>query len=180
MSSRVSAARLIIYSGVTHNIPLLRDVVSHSRFIRGELTTSFLAEEYPSGFKGHELTPLDTRNLSAVIASVWIELESVCSNWIVGAGSFGAVDSAKTQSDELVVKLGECDSTKLSVSKLASGEFRVDISGESFTTKLDWTTEGSLIRATVTGKDGVAHPITAQYLEKIPLGLRVSFYGTKV
>jgi propionyl-CoA carboxylase alpha chain len=37
-----------VIKGVTHNIPLLRDVISHPRFKAGKLSTKFLAEEYPS------------------------------------------------------------------------------------------------------------------------------------
>ncbi|ORX65654.1 hypothetical protein DL89DRAFT_260829 [Linderina pennispora] len=44
-----------LIKGVTHNIPLLRDVISNADFGKGKITTAFLAEHYPSGFKGHRL-----------------------------------------------------------------------------------------------------------------------------
>ncbi|KAG0361340.1 hypothetical protein BGZ54_009140, partial [Gamsiella multidivaricata] len=46
-----------VIKGVTHNIPLLREVVSHDRFASGKYSTKFLAEEYPTGFKGHAPNP---------------------------------------------------------------------------------------------------------------------------
>ncbi|KAJ1984406.1 hypothetical protein H4R34_000669 [Dimargaris verticillata] len=45
-----------VIQGVTHNVPLLRDVISHPEFVRGNLSTKFLAEYYPDGFRGHQLT----------------------------------------------------------------------------------------------------------------------------
>ncbi|OMJ09685.1 Propionyl-CoA carboxylase alpha chain, mitochondrial [Smittium culicis] len=44
-----------LISGVNHNIPLLRDVVSHPAFASGDLFTGFLAKYYPNGFKGYQL-----------------------------------------------------------------------------------------------------------------------------
>ena len=33
-----------VIKGVTHNIPLLREVISHPRFLSGKISTKFLAE----------------------------------------------------------------------------------------------------------------------------------------
>lgn len=38
--------------GVTHNIPLLRDVITEKRFVKGDISTKYLPETYPDGFKG--------------------------------------------------------------------------------------------------------------------------------
>ncbi len=37
---------------VTHNIPLLRDIMDEDRFRRGDITTKYLPQVYPEGFKG--------------------------------------------------------------------------------------------------------------------------------
>lgn len=42
----------VLFSGVTHNISLLREVIIHPRFVRGDISTKFLPEVYPDGFKG--------------------------------------------------------------------------------------------------------------------------------
>ena len=39
-------------AGVTHNIPLLRDIMTEERFRKGDTTTKYLSEVYPEGFKG--------------------------------------------------------------------------------------------------------------------------------
>ena len=40
------------YTGVTHNISLLQEIINHPRFIAGDIDTKFLPTEYPDGFKG--------------------------------------------------------------------------------------------------------------------------------
>ena len=42
----------LFLTGVTHNISLLQDVIAHPRFISGDISTNFLQDEYPEGFKG--------------------------------------------------------------------------------------------------------------------------------
>eukprot|EP01147_Barroeca_monosierra_P010874 gene10874-2949_t len=60
-----------VIRGVKHNIPLLREVYSHSRFLSGDITTKFLEEEYPEGFSGHELKAEETQQLLAAAAEVY-------------------------------------------------------------------------------------------------------------
>lgn len=173
-----------IVLGVTHNIPLLRDVMSHPRFIEGNLTTAFLAEEYPEGFQGHIMSALDKDNLTAVIASVWYLCQSTKFQWIKGGGSFinhHVIEKAQRMEWSGVIRLGEGgDSIPVTVVGESEKEFKVESLGKSFSVDMTWPMESSLIRANVTGADGVAYPVIAQYLDSLPLGLRVSFYGTKV
>ena len=42
--------------GVNHNIPILRDIISQPRFVSGDITTNFISEVYPQGFKGQLYT----------------------------------------------------------------------------------------------------------------------------
>ncbi|KAH0624516.1 hypothetical protein JD844_032080, partial [Phrynosoma platyrhinos] len=41
-----------VIRGVAHNIALLREVITHPRFVQGDISTKFLPEVYPDGFKG--------------------------------------------------------------------------------------------------------------------------------
>ncbi|MGB3457309.1 MAG: acetyl/propionyl/methylcrotonyl-CoA carboxylase subunit alpha [Litorimonas sp.] len=54
--------------GIGHNIPFLQAVMDHDRFIRGDITTGFIAEEYPDGFEGAEENAGVMRKLAAVCA----------------------------------------------------------------------------------------------------------------
>ena len=54
--------------GIGHNIPFLQAVYDHDRFMRGDITTAFIAEEYPEGFEGAEVNTGHTRKIAAVCA----------------------------------------------------------------------------------------------------------------
>jgi len=55
-----------IIRGLNHNIPFLRSVMENARFKSGNLSTKFIAEEYPDGFHGH---PLEPHNVNQLIGS---------------------------------------------------------------------------------------------------------------
>jgi acetyl/propionyl-CoA carboxylase alpha subunit len=75
--------------GLTHNVNFLRDVLTNPRFIAGRLSTAFikarrkqrlirltwselhlapcihcLQEEFPEGYKGHQLTPVESQQVN--------------------------------------------------------------------------------------------------------------------
>ncbi|TDL81314.1 acetyl/propionyl/methylcrotonyl-CoA carboxylase subunit alpha [Palleronia sediminis] len=56
--------------GIGHNLPFLSAVMDHPRFVSGEITTAFIAEEYPDGFAG--VTPDETarRRIAAAVAAM--------------------------------------------------------------------------------------------------------------
>ena len=54
--------------GIGHNIPFLQAVYEHDRFDRGDITTAFIAEEYPDGFVGAPENSGHTRKIAAVCA----------------------------------------------------------------------------------------------------------------
>ncbi|WP_092620291.1 acetyl-CoA carboxylase biotin carboxylase subunit [Roseospirillum parvum] len=56
--------------GISHNIPFLASVMSKERFVKGHLTTNFIAEEYPDGFHVADLPPDDPTVLVTVAAVV--------------------------------------------------------------------------------------------------------------
>jgi acetyl/propionyl-CoA carboxylase alpha subunit len=55
---------------VNHNVPFLRSVMENKRFNSGKLSTNFIPEEYPEGFKGHPVTPADIDELIASAAAI--------------------------------------------------------------------------------------------------------------
>ncbi|MCP4316935.1 MAG: acetyl/propionyl/methylcrotonyl-CoA carboxylase subunit alpha [Hyphomicrobiales bacterium] len=52
--------------GIGHNIPFLSAVMDHDRFRSGNITTAFIAEEYPDGFHGVEADCQMTADFAAV------------------------------------------------------------------------------------------------------------------
>ncbi|KAG5442329.1 Propionyl-CoA carboxylase alpha chain, mitochondrial [Clonorchis sinensis] len=62
-----------VIRGVTHNIPLLRDIITEERFVSGKITTKYLMETYPDGFKGTSLTSKEFDTLMAVSTAVHVK-----------------------------------------------------------------------------------------------------------
>jgi propionyl-CoA carboxylase alpha chain len=54
--------------GVGHNLDFVSAIMQHPRFRSGEITTGFIAEEYPDGFKGAPASPELIRALAAIAA----------------------------------------------------------------------------------------------------------------
>ncbi len=58
--------------GIGHNLPFLAAVMDHPRFVSGNITTAFIAEEYPDGFAGVTPDAGTLRLLAAVAAHMKI------------------------------------------------------------------------------------------------------------
>ncbi len=56
--------------GIGHNLPFVAAVMDHPKFVSGDMTTAFIAEEYPDGFEGVTLNETDLRNLAAACAAM--------------------------------------------------------------------------------------------------------------
>jgi propionyl-CoA carboxylase alpha chain len=56
--------------GIGHNLPFLSAVMDHPRFVSGEITTAFIAEEYPEGFQGVTLAEPMLRRVAAAAAAM--------------------------------------------------------------------------------------------------------------
>ena len=56
--------------GIGHNLPFLSAVMDHPKFVSGDMTTAFIAEEYPEGFEGVELPEAELRRIAAATAAM--------------------------------------------------------------------------------------------------------------
>ncbi|MEM1300648.1 MAG: biotin/lipoyl-containing protein, partial [Pseudomonadota bacterium] len=56
--------------GIGHNLPFLSAVYDHERFTSGNITTAFIAEEYPEGFEGASLPADAVKRLAAGAAAM--------------------------------------------------------------------------------------------------------------
>ena len=56
--------------GIGHNLPFLSAVMDHPRFIKGDITTAFIEEEYPEGFVGVELAEEELMRIAASCAAM--------------------------------------------------------------------------------------------------------------
>ncbi len=56
--------------GIGHNLPFVAAVMDHPRFTSGNITTAFIAEEYPDGFQGATLPEDQLRRIAAACAAM--------------------------------------------------------------------------------------------------------------
>ncbi len=59
--------------GIQHNVPFLSAIMQNPRWIMGTLSTGFIAEEFPDGFRGAGMTP----ELSATLSRVATVLDHI-------------------------------------------------------------------------------------------------------
>ena len=57
--------------GIGHNLPFLSAVMDHPKFVSGDMTTAFIAEEYPEGFEGVTLDEAHLKRIAAACAAMF-------------------------------------------------------------------------------------------------------------
>ncbi|KAI9343993.1 carbamoyl-phosphate synthase L chain, ATP binding domain-containing protein [Obelidium mucronatum] len=170
-----SALDRYVIKGVTHNVPLLRDVISHPRFASGKISTKFLAQEYPKGFKGAALDDKKKTQLFSLSAVVHAMRDLRKREWISGGGSL--VEFApKKEAWELHVSLnktGEKEVVHLNSEKDGSWTVKVG-DHDAVNTRVNWEVNAPLVEAVVAGEN-----VVVQFLDPLPVGYRLQYLGTK-
>lgn len=101
-----------VIRGVTHNINFLRSLCDHPRFIEGRLTTNFIPEEYPNGYKGAKLT---TDDVDALVSAAVLVYEGRIRQRLSLEGqnkSFDAAAFIESETKNLVVSFGAGEDAK--------------------------------------------------------------------
>ncbi|KAJ1859308.1 hypothetical protein GGH12_002313 [Coemansia sp. RSA 1822] len=173
-----------LIKGVTHNIPLLRDVVSSSDFASGRITTAFLADHYPNGFKGHKLTSETAEQLATTSAALQFIRQARESYSHVSSRSAEYVLLLPQLQDGHVHKLEArvsltLDSEAVSLQGTNSFTVATEFAGGEHaptTNKLQvaWDVDMPFVEIKHSSGD-----LTVQFLDPLPLGFRVQFLGTK-
>ncbi|KAJ2777416.1 hypothetical protein GGI15_004512 [Coemansia interrupta] len=171
-----------VIRGVTHNIPLLRDVVSHRDFAAGRITTAFLAEHYPHGFKGYRLTPQSAWELATTAAAVEF-VRRARDGAQRGAHASFVVRVPQLQDDGSVARLESSVDLRL---KNASGAPALQGTNAFVATATNPLADGAAETREISVTWSVDQPFietaagaTLQYLCGLALGMRVQFMGTK-
>jgi propionyl-CoA carboxylase alpha chain len=86
--------------GIGHNVDFLSALMQHPRFRAGNLTTGFIAEEYPDGFQGAQADEALLADLAAIAAL--IEHETECR----AAAVSDRLHAAEPGLSDLVVRIG--------------------------------------------------------------------------
>lgn len=70
IDAQIEALDSFDIQGIGHNVDFLSALMQHPRFRSGEITTGFIAEEYPEGFTGAPTDDQLTADLSAIAALI--------------------------------------------------------------------------------------------------------------
>ena len=123
---QVEALDAFRVEGPGHNIDFLSAIMQHPRFRSGELTTGFIAEEYPEGFQGAAVNEPRLKLVAALIAG------AQCSVMAHEGQISGRLDGAPKVPSDWVVKI---DGRTFEV-ELGQGGATVD--GEWIAGTTDW------------------------------------------
>ena len=88
---------ILIFEGVTHNIPLLRDIITEENFVNGELSTKYLYKTYPNGFKGRFLSNEKFENLCSFAASLFVYDNERASSFLNGNLNENSISSNQNE-----------------------------------------------------------------------------------
>ncbi|SLN16736.1 Acetyl-/propionyl-coenzyme A carboxylase alpha chain [Pseudoruegeria aquimaris] len=151
--------------GIGHNLPFLSAVMDHPRFISGEMTTAFIAEEYPDGFEGVTLPEAELKKIAASAAAMYRVAE------IRRTRVSGRMDNhERTVGTEWVVSL-QGQSFPLSIAADPEGSTVTFEDGTRHRVASDWTPGKSLARIDLDGA-----PLVLK-VNKITSGFRLRSRG---
>ena len=135
-------------SGIAHNVSFLNAIMHNVRFREGRLTTGFIAEEFPEGFKGAPLPDSDARLFVAAAIAAKLARTQRASR------ISGALNGALKPGDSFVVTAGDRDFAVCDA-YLAVGTLRLAIDGKIFEAIVDWFPGRSLLLLRHDGRETV-------------------------
>jgi propionyl-CoA carboxylase alpha chain len=156
-----------VIRGVQHNINFLAALAGHPAYRSGDFSTSFIAEEYPNGFKDTEV-PVDDSTLPVVAAGIIHRLFMDRAAHISGQ----LVGHERRVQDSWVVVI-EDTYHPLNVKPFqGSCNYLAEYNGEQYQVQTDWKFCQNLFRGNINGKtfcfnvvrDGISYHLTRRGL----------------
>ncbi|MGX0975176.1 propionyl-CoA carboxylase alpha chain [Roseovarius sp. MBR-51] len=165
--------------GIGHNLPFLSAVMDHPRFVSGDITTAFIAEEYPEGFTGVTLPEEALRAIAASTAAMHRVAEirrtrvsgrmdnherHVGEDWVVSlqGKSFGVVVAADREG--ATVRFEDGDTLRVTSDWTPGDQLaRLDVDGRTLVLKVGKISGGFRIRTR--GADLKVHVRTPRQAE---------------
>jgi propionyl-CoA carboxylase alpha chain len=168
----VAAMRLALdefeIEGIGHNLPFLSAVMDHPRFVEGRLSTAFIAEEWPEGFRGVALPEDELRRVAAAAAAMNRVAE------IRRTRISGRMDNHERRvgSDWVVDLDGRTFAVTIAADREGATVTFAD--GQALRVTSDWTPGQTLARLEVGGR-----PLVLK-VAKMPMGYRLRTRGAEL
>ena len=173
LEAQIQALDAFLIRGIRHNIPFLAAIMQHPRFRQGRLATSFIAEEFPTGFHGLKPKGKLAKAMVAVATAVdhvLGERKRQISGQMLGrAVTRQRVRCVKLGNTEFMVEVLR-DAHKINVRFLAAETAR----GRTYVLELAWK-PGELLWSGLVNGERVAVQI-----DPMPNGFRLSHRGIAV
>jgi len=166
IDEQIAAIDRYVIRGLGHNLDFLSAIYQHPRFRAGELTTGFIAEEYPDGFHGAPMVGYTEAHLIALAATVHARLAA-------RAGTLtGQLNGHGPEWGDLWAVL--LDGARHDVRVVqADGSTRVEWEGRSLQVQSGWQPGDPLFEAEI---DGAA---VAVAVERVGVAYRLTARGSK-
>ncbi len=130
--------------GIAHNINFLNAVCNHPRFKEGRLTTGFIAEEYPEGFHGVDVSDEVRANMAAIATVVTLRSEARTEVGVASLlGSDWVVSEGVERHDDITVEDAEAG-------------VDITVGGKVLAVRTDWVPGHSRIVADINGEQVIA------------------------
>lgn len=166
----IQALDAYVIRGVTHNIPLLRDILTEERFVSGNISTNYLPEVYPDGFKGKQVSPREKVELTAILAAIHLKDELRSRVFLNDHRSAGNAKLPDVW--DLVIKFGDWEVP--CTARLAKDNFEVTVDNTTVTVDSQFDLATPLIEANIDG----SHE-TVQLIKLGSAGeIRIRYKGT--
>lgn len=163
----IDALDTYVIHGVQNNVELLRDVLTLPKYRKGDLTTDFLKEVYPNGFKGVQLSKQQLHQLASIAA--FVELSYINKQHTHG-------ESIK--SEGYTVVLGEKENETqfpLRITRTESGfNITFEDTNDTYSINSQWTTGEKILRADISGNN-----VTLQVRKRRGVDLTLQFLGAE-
>ncbi|MBT52914.1 MAG: acetyl/propionyl-CoA carboxylase subunit alpha [Mameliella sp.] len=148
--------------GIGHNLPFVAAVMDHPIFIAGEMTTAFIAEQYPDGFEGVTLAEPELKRLAAAAAAMNRVAEirrtrvtgtlgnherRVGSDWVVSLQGLQFETSIDADHDGATVAFADGATLRVEGNWTPGDSLaRMTVDGETLVLKVDKITQGFRLR----------------------------------
>ncbi|MDQ1195338.1 acetyl/propionyl/methylcrotonyl-CoA carboxylase subunit alpha [Agrobacterium sp. SORGH_AS 787] len=154
--------------GIGHNLSFLSAVMQHPRFRSGNLTTGFIAEEFPEGFSGVEPETQAADRLAAIAAAIHHQVQSRAAKI---SGTIG--NHRRIVGKDWVVQLGKTE-RRVSLDLDGDNMMAQIEGGERMAVETDWLPGRRL------GTFRLGGAILAVKIDLSPSAIRLRWHGADI
>ena len=162
--------------GVNHNISFLNALMVHPRFVAGNLTTNFIAEEFPDGFQASVAIQGD-----AVIPVLAVAAVHQQQHRRLSALSPQSSDQLPQQTDQQPDNWVAIINSEHYAYQISEGDqgWSVRLADKHYQIAGQWQAGEPLFRATVTDASGAQQPLSVQ-MERQQIGYKMYYRGQEI